>query len=694
MVAKRLIRSASIWTLVTTVCLGSVSLRTAIAQVQTSEAKTPAAEEWVALRLVDEDGQPVAGAKVGRDVGLDNPRIAGEQLDWSKAATSDENGQVVMRRVDIFSWGTDQTAPYILHEARGIGATPEIPHQHSGERPPIVLTPMCRVHGTLSAEAVPASDIPLQWMDIVVHTTNTHNWMLHGSFPVGEKRNFDLLLPPGQYSLRAYGMENQTRRGPTISERVRYERRTFTVTPDRPDLKLDVISLRPTKVWSLIGQPAPEIGPLKAWKNGSPVTLADLRGQLVWLHFGHANPQPAMSLPWLTELHHAFSDKGLTIIAIYNCDSVEELDRRWAEAYERDRWVEAHGKSAGVREVPFRIAIDGGEPTLYDGTDELRSGATYARYDITGYPTSVLIDQTGNIIEMPDSANIKDAIAERLGVQVVKPQPIVWQPQFYGLYRLEDEQVLKRIVPPFIPERAEYFKGKLKNLDSPAPLDFMLPSRTIFGWNGELKEMGWTHGKGATHLESILDQVFRLGETEYEGPLDLLRLDLPGDWIVRADASLEARFLALEKIIAAELGRKIQFEKRPLERSVIVARGRFRLRSPARTPEDSTVHLYATGGQPDPGGSRWPAKSTDNLLSMLGHRTKMPIVNRTEHEESTDIVFFHEHPSIWLRELKDAQKKQLRLQQFFDHLAAQTQLRLEIRREPLPTWCITEQSRP
>jgi hypothetical protein len=693
MVARTVARYSWVWTLSVLACTEAASLDLSGLSIQQSDKeKTPAVtvdtDDWVVFRLIDEDARPVAGARVSRDVALDDPRLAGRQLDWSKSAISDANGLVAMRRVDIFAWWTDKTTPYILHEGRGIGAAPEIAHKSVSGRLLIVLKPVCHVHGTLTTENVPKS-ISLTWMDIIVRGPKTSNWMLHGGFGVGERQDFHLLLAPGKYSLSTYVMEDAGQRGSYVSDRIRHEKRTIAVAPGQRNLDIGEISFRPTKAWSLIGQPAPEIGPIKEWRNGSPVTLADLRGQVVWLHLGGHTPWPTASLPGLVKLHDKFGDKGLTILAIYNCSSMEELDRRWAEAYEKNRWIEAKGGNAGVRNVSFRIAIDGGESTFFDGTDKERPGATYARYEVDHCPTDILIDPAGNVVEIPDSDEFEYAIPEMLGLPVQKPKPIVWQPQFNAWYRLEDHQILKYIAPPFIPERAEYFRDKVKGHPDVNP---MIPSWCVFRWDGDSTPRMGAQGTGPANLETILQYMLGLKETEYEAPQDLLQLKLPGDWVLRTNASLHAKFLALEGILATELGRKIRFEYQALERNVIVATGVSRLRVPADSPEGDPVHLYATEGKPDSRGSRWSSDRTDVLFRMLSHRTKMPVVDRTDHEDPTDISYFCEHPSIWLRDSQDPQEKHRRLQLLFDRLAEQTLLHLEIRTEPLPTWCISEQS--
>lgn len=696
MTAKTLARYSWVWTISVLACAHGASLDLGELQLEPSSREKVVTvdadtDDWVVFRLIDEDGRPVAGARMSRNVALDDPHIEGRQLDWSDAATSDENGQVVMRRMNIMPGWLGRTTPYILHEERGIGAAPKISNECTGERLPFVLTPVCHVHGTLSTRNVPSEDIPLTSTQIIVSGSDTSNWMLHGGFSAAEEQVAELLLPPGKYSLIAFAIEEGGSHGSYISDRIRHERRTITVAPGQRDLEIGTIGFRPAKAWGLIGQPAPEIGPIQEWKNGSPVTLADLRGQVVWLHLGGDTPWPTGSLPGLTKLHSTFADKGLTIIAIYNCASMEDLDSRWAKAYERNRWVEARGGNAGVREVSFRIAVDGGESTFFDGTDKERPGATYARYEVDHYPTDVLIDQNGNVVEIPESDEIEYTLAEMLGLPVERPKPVVWEPQFNALYRLGEGQILKHIAPPFIPERAEFFKDKVKGHPDVNP---MIPMWCVFRWEGESTPQMGAQGTGPASLETILQYMLGLRETEYEAPQDLLRMDLPGDWVLRTDASLEAKFLALEEILARELGREVRFEYGPLNRSVIVATGKYRLRPPADTPDGAPIHLYATQGEPDAGGSRWMPNTIDSLLRVLRHRTKMPVIDRTEHEDLTDISDIWEHPSIWLRDTQDAREKQHRLQLLFDRLAEQTQLRLEVRTEPLPTWRITEQNNP
>lgn len=162
-----------------------------------------------------------------------------------------------------------------------------------------------------------------------------------------------------------------------------------------------------------------------------------------------------------------------------------------------------------------------------------------------------------------------------------------WRQRFEAVYRLEKEQILKRISPPFIPERRDYY---LNEHSYQAKLVSRSPDRFTFHWPGKLKNWGLAFGR--TDLESTLRGVLRLKNYEFEGPRELLDLNLPGDWIVRDEAPVAAKLAALQEILANELERKIRFEKRTVEHEIIVATGQFSFHPLAEARKQDTVHLY------------------------------------------------------------------------------------------------------
>ena len=259
-----------------------------------------------------------------------------------------------------------------------------------------------------------------------------------------------------------------------------------------------------------------------------------------------------------------------------------------------------------------------------------------------------------------------------------------WRQRFEAVYRLEDEQVLKRISPPFIPERRDYY---LNEHSSQAKNISRSPDRFTFHWTGKLKNWGLAFGR--TNLESTLRGVLRLKNYEFEGPRELLDLNLPGDWIVRDEVPVAAKLAALQEVLANELDRKIRFEKRTVEHEVIVATGRFSFHPLAEARKQDTVHLYVDELSMSGGGT---VDSVAELLQTIGNRANTYVVDRTESAEETSIFYYLHRSSRPLRQMESSPEKTEKLKVFLANLTKQTELQFELGSQPVEVWFVTEEN--
>ncbi|MHC4095628.1 MAG: peroxiredoxin family protein [Planctomycetota bacterium] len=201
----------------------------------------------------------------------------------------------------------------------------------------------------------------------------------------------------------------------------------------------------------LIGRPAPELRKIKGWKNGGPMTLAELRGKYVLLDFWGYWCGPCLrDIPHLMAIYDAFSDRGLMVIGIHDdsLESIDELDEKLVTVREKI-WM--------GRDLNFPIALDGGGRTRIARTDETVPGATTAAYGITSFPTTVLIGRDGEVIEEFHAPSLDNKIAKLeklLGVEAKKPE---WRVPFDKVYRLDGGEILRHIAEPYIPERDDFF---------------------------------------------------------------------------------------------------------------------------------------------------------------------------------------------------------------------------------------------
>ena len=413
----------------------------------TTAEKEVVARDQILLRLIDPNGQPVAGATVGEYARTSDEPLLGRKIVVSpRPQTSDERGRVILRE--------DQTpdprtrAFYIVHEDSRLVAFQELSAESTGKGIQVRLEPACHVHGRLGSEDLQRIGWPLAWTNVYLHW-NDHRLLSHDS----DRQQVEFWVPPGTYQLSAYG---SGRKG-TADQRdfsASTETRTITVTVSRGQSELDlgVIDLKPDRVASLIGKPAPELENIRAWKNGSPVKWAELRGRYVLLDFwGYWCGPCLQAMPQLMELHDLFGNKGLVIIAVHDASvaSFDELNSRTESARER-YW--------NGRDLPFLTALDGEAQTPPKEAGQTGHGAMTDSYGIRSFPTTILVDREGRICSEVNVHAAKEVLARMLDTELPQPEEQAWRKRFNEAYRLDEGQILKRIAPPFIPERMDYYK--------------------------------------------------------------------------------------------------------------------------------------------------------------------------------------------------------------------------------------------
>jgi prepilin-type processing-associated H-X9-DG protein len=630
------------------------------------EPEGTGASEHITLRLIGPDGKAVAAAKVGSMVDWSGTGEAGQGtrvylVGATSALVSGEDGIVVLEAESLFgNQRRGQGVPiYAYQEDSKLGGLIEVSPIYCGEQVELRLQPLCHVKGRLTSSDLKELGLALEWTNVYAR------WQQLRPFQCSsDSQRFEFHLPPGQYKLNAYGMH-------TYDSEV-----DLDIKPGQDALDLE-IDLPADKLAGLIGKPAPKLRQIKGWKNGKATSLADLRGKAVLLDFwGYWCGPCIRQMPKLMELHDALSEKGLVIIAVHDdsVGSIEQMDARLTKV--RERYWDG-------RDLPFLVALDGGGKIRIEGTDNTTQGATTATYGITAFPTTVLIDTDGNVVGKVSADNVEKEIERMLGVEAAP----AWRKRFDEVYRLDDGQILRRIAPPFIQERAEYYRHEHSDQAAsiPEPPDYF-----TFHWDGALVDWGGGFTDGERPLKAVLRHNLSMGRDTFEGPEELLEIDVQGDWIVRKDSSVEQRLEALEKILEDETGREIRFVKRRVKREVIVAGGRYRFRGLPGKGRHGRVYMYSDIFDPDSGGGGGTAKSVSEFLAALGNRVGVPVIDRTESSGNNTIVYYH-HRSSRLSKITDKSEKAKKLEMLLANLTKQTDLQFKISTEPVEVWFVTEQ---
>jgi len=217
-------------------------------------------------------------------------------------------------------------------------------------------------------------------------------------------------------------------------------------------------------------------------------------------------------------------------------------------------------------------------------------------------------------------------------------------------YALASGRYIRRVAPPFPPIRMDYYRTAHPTQAEAIPAG---PSAMIFrATNEELHNWGMTFGAPdhGYDLNGLLDALLGLKSQQIEGPAELLRKRLSGDWVIR-ERVVDFKTVAvrqLEAILQKELSQPIHLEFRSVERLVYVASGEYRFAPlPGRegkgklfltdeTRETDRVDIYGKELAPNSGAGGGSGQF-DTFLDWLGRWISTPIVSEVK-----------EPPADWL----------------------------------------------
>ena len=138
---------------------------------------------------------------------------------------------------------------------------------------------------------------------------------------------------------------------------------------------------------TLVNQPAPELS-VAEWLSGSPISIRDLKGRTVALHFWRSRSLNVHQVRLLDALQGVYREKGLVCITI--CPATTE--------------VETVKRHIAEQSLSHSIALD--QPTMIVGA----KGETFDRYAIGWSAPIVLINTAGEITGNVWDGNLEEQI--------------------------------------------------------------------------------------------------------------------------------------------------------------------------------------------------------------------------------------------------------------------------------------------
>jgi hypothetical protein len=216
-----------------------------------------------------------------------------------------------------------------------------------------------------------------------------------------------------------------------------------------------------------------------------------------------------------------------------------------------------------------------------------------------------------------------------------------WYPRFHAVYALEKGQVLKRVPPPFIDERWEYWKSVQPFAIAPKPGEKMLEKSFVLRWEGGRYK--WEMASlPECSLEAALYYVCGLRHVETDGPTKLKILTVSGDFVFDDNSTIEQRVAAVAALWREQTGRKITIRDVRKEREAIIVRGTLKPTGPVDESGRPIVKL-GIGEEPPPAppektSQEFPAKPTSAKMGEVYQQLEdwfdMPVIDESGFELS------------------------------------------------------------
>jgi thiol-disulfide isomerase/thioredoxin len=145
---------------------------------------------------------------------------------------------------------------------------------------------------------------------------------------------------------------------------------------------------------SFLGKAPPEIaGEKDQWLNSEPLTLAKLKGKVVWIEFGFLKCPPCRKMkPTLARWHKEYASKGLVLIDVSDgtLDKFDDLKKD----------VEEKGEKY---------------PVLWD-----KDAKTCLAYGIQAYPNAYLVGVEGKVIWEGSPTPANETVEKLIAAELAK----------------------------------------------------------------------------------------------------------------------------------------------------------------------------------------------------------------------------------------------------------------------------------
>lgn len=151
-------------------------------------------------------------------------------------------------------------------------------------------------------------------------------------------------------------------------------------------------------------------------------------------------------------------------------------------------------------------------------------------------------------VRVDPAAAALPAVAPRQTIDATAP----WRQRFDEVYMLAPGEALKRVAPPFIPERLQFYLATVGRAAEVIPrgADAIILTHDASGVRGRR----WQFGR-PFNVEEVLRNVVEISPQDVDLPPAAKNLELPGDFVYRPAATPEQRMAAFARVLSSATGR-------------------------------------------------------------------------------------------------------------------------------------------
>jgi RNA polymerase sigma factor (sigma-70 family) len=275
-----------------------------------------------------------------------------------------------------------------------------------------------------------------------------------------------------------------------------------------------------------------------------------------------------------------------------------------------------------------------------------------------------------------------------------KPAEPDWKAEFQKAYGLNDDEVLKRVAPPYPAVREKWFvEWGRAFLPAPPAAD----GTYLFFWFRNNKVV---YGHSLVHgpvvvgpprgpISFVLENGFRLPLQGVEAAPEILDTQIDGEFVFRLGTAPEKWVPVLEKILWNDCALPFRLKLMQVEREVVVVSGEYKS-NPREGQRPNTVVVAADPAGPLEGGS---IGRYEEFLAFLSKFTEKRIVSDVKRPPAVQFWWRHQSGIMTRKEGREVYKEDRDPDAILKAVAEQTGLKFKTETRKVPVLSIVKEVR-